>query len=339
MVEAPVVFVPAGELEARFLKHRGLVEAAGGVVEAVDLDDPSARRRVLARATAGAAAQPRLGEQDFAAAPKLRAVVSASIGVDAIDLEAAACHGVMIGNVPDLCIEEVADHTMMLLLACYRRLAYAVAQLREGRPYRPDIVRAGRPWPRLRGQTAGLLGFGNIPRAVAARCQAFGLRVIAHDPYVDPHVACQAGVELMSLENLLREADFLSIHAPLNPATRHLLDGAALAKMKRTAFLINTARGAVVDEAALVQALRDGAIAGAGLDVFEVEPPQPDNPLLSMPNVLATPHIGGYSDFPLEWGPESAMRDAAAVIQGGRPRSIQNPEVLARLEADRPSRA
>ena len=339
MGEAPVVFVPTGEYAAGLLKHRGPVEAAGGVVEVVDLDDPNARRAVLARATAGAVATTALGEQDFAAAPKLRAVISRSIGVNHIDLEAATRHGVMIGNVPDLCTEEVADHTLMLLLACYRRLSYAVAQLREGQPNRWEILRAPRPWPRLRGLTAGLLGFGNIARAVAVRCQAFGLRVIAHDPYVDPQMADRAGVELVSLDDLLRDADYLSVHVPLNPATRHLVDAAALAKMKRTAFLINTARGAVVDEAALVQALRDGAIAGAGLDVFEVEPPQPDNPLLSMPNVLATPHIGGYSDFPLEWGPESAMRDAAAVIQGGRPRSIQNPEVLARLEADRPSRA
>lgn len=332
MPDRPTVFVPMAHAH-RFLPHVGIVEQAGGQVEFVDINDSQKRRAALARATAGAVGLDSFGAEDFAIAPHLRAVITCTTGVDPIDLEAATEHGVMVGNTPDLCIEEVADHTLMLLLSCYRRLPRTVYETRSQAPTREGAIDVSEHWPRLRGQVAGLLGFGNIARAVATRCQAFGLRVIACDPYVDPSLARELGVELLDFDQVLATSDYLCVHLPLNPETRHCLNAEAFARMKPTAFVINTARGPIIDEPALVAALQAGQIAGAGLDVTEVEPIAHDNPLLGVPDALLTPHSAGYSQEASRWGPESALRCAAAVIRGGRPRSIQNPAVLARLKA------
>ena len=335
MADLPRVFVPL-EHAHRFLPYVHVVEEAGGQVDVADMINPETRRAALQRATAGAVGLDSFTADDFAIAPGLRAIVTCTTGVDPIDLEAATDHGVMIGNTPDLCIEEVADHTLMLLLACYRRLPRTIYLSRSGAPSRTGLIDPSNPWPRLRGQVAGLLGFGNIARAVAARCQPFGLRVIAYDPYVDPSLADELGVELVGLNDVLQAADFLCVHLPLNPATRHCLNASTLERMKPTAFVINTARGPLIDEAALVAALEAGQLAGAGLDVTEIEPVTADNPLLAMSNVLVTPHSAGHSREASAWGPESALRCTAAVIQGGRPRSIQNPAVLDRLEPSPP---
>ncbi len=332
MPDRPTVFVPLAHAH-RFLPHVGIVEQAGGQVEFVDINDSQKRRAALARATAGAVGLDSFGAEDFAIAPHLRAVITCTTGVDPIDLEAATEHGVMVGNTPDLCIEEVADHTLMLLLSCYRRLPRTVYETRSQAPTRDGAIDTSDHWPRLRGQVAGLLGFGNIARAVATRCQAFGLRVIACDPYVDPSLARELDVELLDFDQVLATADFLCVHLPLNPETRHCLNAEAFARMKPTAFVINTARGPIIDEPALVAALQTGQIAGAGLDVTEIEPITEDNPLLQIPDALLTPHSAGYSQEASRWGPESALRCAAEVIRGGRPRSIQNPAVLDRLKA------
>ncbi len=331
MADHPVVFVPLMH-EHRFRPYVHVVEEAGGEVEFADIHNLAARRAALQRATAGAVGLDPFSGDDFAIAPHLRAIITCTTGVDPIDLEAATEHGVMVGNTPDLCIEEVADHTLMLLLSCYRRLPRTVHPSRSGAPAREDAIDFSEHWPRLRGQVAGLLGFGNIARAVATRCQAFGLRLIAYDPYVEPSAAEEFGVQLTGFNEVLEAADYLCVHLPLNPATRHCLNAEAFARMKPTAFVINTARGPIIDEPALVTALQTGQIAGAGLDVTEIEPIAEDNPLLDIPNALLTPHSAGYSQVASRWGPKSALRCAAAVIQGGRPRSVQNPDVLERLK-------
>ena len=330
MADRPVVFVPLMH-EHRFRPFVHVVEEAGGEVDFADMKNLAARQAVLRRATAGAVGLDSFTEDDFAAAPNLRAIITCTTGVDPIDLEAATDHGVMVGNTPDLCIEEVADHTLMFLLSCYRRLPRTVHLSRSAAPAREGVIDGSEHWPRLRGQVAGLLGFGNIARAVAARCQPFGLRVIAYDPCVDPSVAEECDVQLAGFNEVLEAADYLCVHLPLNPATRHCLNAQAFARMKPTAFVINTARGPIIDEPALVEALQSGRIAGAGLDVTEVEPIAQDNPLLQIPDALLTPHSAGYSQEASRWGPESALRCAAAVIQGGRPRSVQNPAVLDRV--------
>ncbi|MYD95103.1 MAG: C-terminal binding protein [Chloroflexi bacterium] len=332
MADPLTVFVPLQHAH-RFLPYVGVVEQAGGQVDFVDIQDTKKRRAALARATAGAVGLDPFGADDFAIAPHLRAIITCTTGVDPIDLEAATEHGVMVGNTPDLCIEEVADHTLMFLLSCYRRLPRTVYQARSQAPTRDGAIDVSDHWPRLRSQVAGLLGFGNIARAVATRCQAFGLRVIAHDPYVNPSLAEKLNVELVDFDDVLAAADYLCVHLPLNPETRHCLNAEAFARMKPTAFVINTARGPIIDEPALVAALKAGQIAGAGLDVTEIEPIAQDNPLLQIPDALLTPHSAGYSQEASRWGPESALRCAAAVIQGGRPRSVQNPAVLERLKA------
>ena len=331
MPDRPLVFVPRMH-ERRFRPFVHVVEEAGGEVLFADINNLGARHAALQRATAGAVGLDAFKADDFAAAPHLRAIITCTTGVDPIDLEAATEHGVMVGNTPDLCIEEVADHTLMLLLSCYRRLPRTFHESRTSAPTREGAIDTSEHWPRLRGQVAGLLGFGNIARAVATRCQAFGLRVIACDPYVDPSLARELEVELVGFGDVLETADYLCVHLPLNPETRHCLNAAAFGRMKPTAFVINTARGPIIEESALVAALQAGQIAGAGLDVTEVEPITADNPLLDIPNALLTPHSAGYSQEASRWGPESALRCAAQVIRGGRPRSIQNPAVLDRLK-------
>ncbi len=261
---------------------------------------------------------------------KCVAIGLGSVGADTVDVDAATEHGIVVTNVPDVFIEEVADHTMALLLAAFRQLPAMHTLTAEGRwaEGRPQFANL----PRLWGQTIGLISFGNVARAVARRCPAFGLRVLAHDPYVGELEMTEAGVEpVTSLMELLDRSDFVSMHAPLNAETRHMLTDRHFERMKRTALFINTGRGPTVDEAALIRALQQEAIAGAALDVFETEPLPTDNPLLQMPNVLCTPHIASAS---ARMAPETRRRlgrELATVLQGRWPRSAVNPSVLPRM--------
>jgi len=230
-------------------------------------------------------------------------------------------------NVPDVFIDEVADHTMAMFLAAHRRLRL-MHQLTvdnkwtEGRPYFTNI-------PRLYGQTIGLISFGNVAKAVARRCHAFGLRVIAYDPFLAELEMTAVGVEpVTSLIELCQRADFLSMHAPLNSETRHMMSEREFRAMRKSAIFINNGRGPTVDEKALSEALRQGWIAGAALDVFEVEPVDPNNALLHMDNVLVSPHIASAT---ARMAPETRRRlgrEIATVLQGKWPRSAVNPGVL-----------
>ena len=204
-----------------------------------------------------------------------------SVGTDTVDVDAATEAGIVVTNVPDVFIEEVADHAMMLILAAARRLVEMDRMSREGewadgRPTFVDI-------PRLWGQTLGLVSFGNVARAVARRARPFGVRVVAYDPYVSELEMTAEGVEPVSLAELLERSDIVSLHAPLNEETHHMLGAESFAAMKRSALFVNTGRGPCVDEAALIEALEQGEIAGAALDVLEVEPPAPDNPPAGAP--------------------------------------------------------
>ena len=237
------------------------------------------------------------------------------LGVDNIDLPAAARLGITVTYVPDYCLREVSDHAMALILALARKIAFANRLVQSGRWEVPPLV----PMRRLEGQVLGLVGFGHIPRALAPKAKAFGLTVITHDPYLPPEVARAHGVEATSLEDLLAHADFVSVHAPLTPATRGLVGAAAFARMKRGAFLINTARGPLVDEAALVAALDSGQLGGAALDVLAVEPPAKDSPLIGRDNVILTPHAAYYSLEALEELQTKCASDVARVLLGEPP--------------------
>jgi D-3-phosphoglycerate dehydrogenase len=228
--------------------------------------------------------------------PNVRFVLRPWVGYDDIDVDALTSRGILFANVPDAFIEEVANQTLALILACNRKVLQTDAFVRRGAwSAGANNREASVPIRRPSELTLGLVGFGGIARLVLDRARPFGFRILAADPFVAPEVARGLGVELVPLEELLAESDIVSVHVFLNAETRHLLDASKLALMKRDAFLINTSRGPVIDEAALVAALREGRLAGAGLDVFEVEPVPADSPLLGMPNVVLSSHIASYS--------------------------------------------
>jgi D-3-phosphoglycerate dehydrogenase len=256
-----------------------------------------------------------------------------SVGVDMVDIEAATAAGLVVTNVPDVFIEEVADHAMMLLLDVARMTPLMTRMAREGQWYqaRPILSRN----PRLLGQTLGLYAFGNVARCTARRAKAFGMQVVAYDPYVSELEITASGVEPVGFNELLEGSDFLSIHAPHNAETEHAIGASALARMKRSAAIINTARGPIIDEVALIEALRSGTIAGAGLDVLEQEPPTPDNPLLSMDNVVVTPHVASATTRMRPETRRRAAREVALVLRGRWPMSCVNPTVLPRVALER----
>jgi D-3-phosphoglycerate dehydrogenase / 2-oxoglutarate reductase len=243
---------------------------------------------------------------------KCKAIGRFGLGVDNIDLPAAKELGIAVNYVPDYCLREVSDHAMALLLALARKITFSNALVQSGRWEVPPIV----PLRRLEGRVLGLVGFGNIPRALAPKAQTFGLKVLAHDPYVAKSLLAAAGVEGVSFDELLVCSDFISVHAPLLPATRGLMNAAAFAKMKKGAFLINTARGPLVDEAALITALDAGQLGGAGIDVATTEPLAKDSPLIGRDNVILTPHTGFYSVEALEELQTKCASDVARVLSG-----------------------
>ena len=227
----------------------------------------------------------------------VRLVLRPYVGYDDIDVDALTAQGILFANVPDAFIEEVANQTLALILACNRKIVPTDAFVKRGEWSGGARNRtASIPIRRLSQLTLGLVGFGNIGRLVAERARPFGFRMLAADPYMAPEVVRSFGVEPAPLERVMAESDIVSVHVLLNRETRHLIGAPQLALMKPEAVLINTSRGPIVDEAALVAALRAGSLAGAGLDVFEVEPIPADSPLLGMPNVVLSAHIASYSE-------------------------------------------
>ena len=256
-----------------------------------------------------------------------------SVGSDTVDVAAATRAGIVVTNVPDVFIDEVADHAMMLILAATRRLNVMERMARDGRwaDGRPALAGV----PRLFGQTLGLISFGNVARATARRAQAFGLRMMSHDPYVSELIMTGAGVEPVSLEELLERADIVSLHAPLNDETHHLMNAERFARMKPGSIFVNTGRGPCVEEKGLVAALESGRVAVAALDVLEQEPPDPENPLLRLDNVILTPHVASATSRMMPETRRRLGREIALVLRGFWPRSCVNPGVLPRLPLER----
>jgi D-3-phosphoglycerate dehydrogenase len=259
----------------------------------------------------------------------IKIIQATGIGVDKIDVEAATAAGIPVVNVPDVFTEEVADQAFTLLLGVNRKLIYTQQMAASGRWAQTQAGLGS--VPRINGKTLGLVAFGNIARAVARRAQGFGLKIMAHDPFVTPEAMEALGVEPASIERLFQESDFISAHVPHSKATHHLIGKRLFELMKPTAIFVNTGRGKVVDEEALIEALRAGKLAGAGLDVLEQEPPAPENPLLSMPNVTVTPHVAAYSNESTIARRRRHGQEIAAVLTGKRPRNCFNREVLERL--------
>jgi D-3-phosphoglycerate dehydrogenase / 2-oxoglutarate reductase len=264
---------------------------------------------------------------------RCKVITLGSVGADLVDIAAATARGIPVTNIPDTFIEEVADHAMTLILATYRRLVFQDRLVRDGR------WKEGRPmlyeFPRLMGQTLGFIAFGHVARAVALRARPFGVHMLAYDPYVEELAMSPYGVEPVGLAELLQRSDIVSMHAPATGDAHHMLKEEQFRLMKPGALFINTGRGPTVDEAALIKALQEGWIAGAGLDVLETEPPGGNNPLLGMDNVILTAHVASAS---ARFDPARKRRvgqELGLVLRGRWPMSCVNPSVLTKSNLQR----
>jgi D-3-phosphoglycerate dehydrogenase len=266
--------------------------------------------------------------------PRVKVISRYGVGLDNVDLEAAADAGIVVTHYPGYCTSEVADHALAMILALNRRIVEQDRALREGAwvehgPATRRILRG--PIQPLSEQTLGIIGFGRIGQAVAARAKPFEVTIIAADPYIDPEIIRGAGAEPVSLEELLARSDIATIHTPLTPETRGLIDATALARMKPSAVLVNTARGPIIDLSALARALQDEIIAGAALDVVDPEPLGANSPLYGMPNVILTPHSAYYSERSVDVVRRETLLEALQVLRGKRPRTVANPGVLSKV--------
>ncbi|SEI02195.1 D-3-phosphoglycerate dehydrogenase [Halobacillus karajensis] len=246
------------------------------------------------------------------------------VGFDTIDVPAATEKGIMVTNVTDYSLDEVSNHAFALLMACARKVVQLNESVQNGR----WDSKVAKPIYRLHGQTLGLIGFGNIPQRLALKAKAFGLEILAYDPFVSNDLAKELGVKLVDLQQLCALSDYISVHPPLNKHTKGMVSDEQFRAMKESAYIINTSRGAVIDEPALIRALEANEIAGAGLDVLETEPMAKDNPLLSMPNVIITPHSAYYSvESELELKQKTAQNVADA-LSGKEPAYLVNKDVV-----------
>lgn len=300
-----------------------VLEAGGRVIYPPRMGPLPTRELIphLREADAVIAATDQYNSEVLAACPRLRAVVRWGTGYDSVDLAACTAHGVVACNTPGLVVEAVADYVFAAMLSLARGLPQQLSLMRRGE------------WAEIRGvelfrKTVGLAGFGAIGRAVARRARGFDCRLLAYDPLLSAERIRELGAEPVGLQRLFSEADFVSLHATLTPESRGMVNAQLLRRMKPTAFFVNAARGPLVDEAALVQALQDGWIAGAAVDAYTEEPPAPDHPLRSHPNCLATPHSAFNTIEAAAATNQAVVEEALAVLRGKRPRFVLNPEVF-----------
>ncbi len=269
-----------------------------------------------------------LGEEDIRGLASCKIISVTGIGFDELDLDAATKQGIAATNAPGFCVEEVSDHALALILALSRHLPECQDITRKGLWEFADV------WSirRLKGQILGLVGSGRTGRAVASKAKAFGLQVKVYDPYLSKSEMSLLNVDSVQFDDLVSTADFISLHVPLNEETRHLINEEVFGSMKDTAFLINTSRGDVVDESALINALKTKKIAGAGLDVLSQEPPEVQNPLLSMPNVIVSPHSAFVSHEALTDLAAMSTKAVIDMLEGKVPENILNPEALTKSQ-------
>lgn len=304
--------------------ERQIVERAGGRLVDTDLLPAAERLPAAEEAEAIIVRWLNITPEIIRRLRRCRIIVRYGVGYDNVDYPAATGAGIMIGHCPHYCLDEVATHALALLLGCVRGLCGTQGMLAGGGWSQNPTFRADR----MAGRTLGIVGLGNIGSTVARKLGGWGLRLLAHDPYVDPQQAAALGVALADRDTLLRESDYISLHVPLLPETRHWIDDRAFGLMKPGVILVNTARGPVVDEAALRAALDRGTVAAAALDVFEREPLPADSPLRRHPRVLLSNHAAWYSEDAEAELHRSVAEDAVRVCTGGLPLALANPEVL-----------
>jgi D-3-phosphoglycerate dehydrogenase len=302
---------------------REVLSAIGAQVQLAPEPTPEAIVRVAAGADGLLVTYAKITADMIAQMPRCRVISRFGIGVDNVDLAAATSAGIVVTKVPDYCLDEVSDHAVALLLALVRKIPASNAHVHAGRWEMKAVV----PIHRLRGTVLGLVGFGRIPQLVAPKAQAFGIRVIASDPFVPAEVFAREGVARVDFADLLTQSDYVSIHTPLLPETRGLFNADVFRAMKPGAYLVNTARGPIVDDVALAQALDEGRLAGAALDVMPQEPPD-NSPLLGRENVIITPHTSFYSEESLLELQRKAAEEVVAVLSGRPPRNPVNPDAL-----------
>ncbi|MDR0576511.1 MAG: C-terminal binding protein [Candidatus Accumulibacter sp.] len=302
---------PGFDLEAKIAKEKGFEFAClnTGNEEAIIRGAGDADGLVVVYA--------QITERIISSLERCKVIVRTGIGYNNIDVEAASRRGIMVANVPDYCAGEVADHAMALLLSLVRKVTFLSSQVKKEKWSFIDA----KPIPRLSETTLGLYGCGNIAQGVARRAQAFDIAVCGFDPYLPDAVFARAGIRKMnSPDELYAASDFISLHAPLTPETHHVIDENALRKMKRTAIIVNTARGPLIDHDGLHRALKEGVIAGAALDVTEREPPVFPLPLNELDNVLITPHAAYYSESSEPELRAKAMQEAIRTLTEGKPK-------------------
>jgi D-3-phosphoglycerate dehydrogenase len=305
----------------------------GARVVAVRNEDDGPLLEAVAEASAVVVIARRIDAGAIAAMRRCRVVQTLSVGYDCVDVAAATARGIAVCNTPTYCTEEVASHALTLVVTLARKIPETIARVRQG-AWDHHFARPVRPFA---GSALGIIGLGRIGRRVAAMARGLGMRVLAFDPYLADDLFALAGVERRyELAGLLGDSDYVTVHAPLTEETRGLMDAPAIELMQPHAVLVNTARGGIVDERALADALGRGRIAGAGIDVLEKEPPAADHPLLGLERAIVTPHIAWYSEASLTRGLQDGLDELARTLRGERPRDIVNPEVLVRGRAAGP---
>jgi D-3-phosphoglycerate dehydrogenase len=307
-----------------FSEERTWVESVGAEFRLTMAGEEEALLAILRDADVVLVSAAPITRRVMEAMPRCRCVVRYGVGVDNVEVAVATELGIVVANVVDFCTEEVANHALLLLLACAKRLLPLDADLRAGHWRRTPLAGMPPVW----GQTLGIVGLGNIGRSLARKALALQMTVLAYDPYFQQPLD---GIRLVELRELVAESDFVSVCAPLTAETRHLIGAAELASMKPSAILINAARGPLVDEVSLVEALRSGQIAAAGLDVFEEEPLPVDSPLLTLGNVVLTAHTAGISEASTRRVKTEVGQAAAAILSGRWPKSVVNPAVQPRV--------
>jgi D-3-phosphoglycerate dehydrogenase len=254
-------------------------------------------------------------------------LLALSVGYDCIEVDAATARGIPVSNLPSYCTDEVANHALTLLVSVSRKIHLLISETKKGNwDYNP-----AKPIYNFMGKNLGIVGFGRIGRALAPKASGLGMRIMAYDPYLSDDIFRLCGVRrVYELHELMRESDYISIHAPLTPETHHMINEETLELMKKTAVLVNTARGKIIDESALYDSLEEGDLSGAGLDVLGTEPMDPGIKLLNLQNIIITPHIAWYSEESFARSMAHAMDEVVSVLKGNRPRYIVNPAILSK---------